>query len=434
MPFLTELDSRAAVKGSRDPLGLQAIWTRLGRHVVGNLTTVSDSVRDFTVVLLGFHFVERVAEAGAREDDLATFLRWEQLAAYARASVNRDYAFRGTDRVRKSLSEGGKVTLSASQESQILSNQKTYGLWGLYIMPSRASGLLEGTPNRLTPRAAEHVRQNCLPLLSKAGLGDGKEIVSLLGAARTRLDVGGPQRRLLEVVGRLLRLPLRSEEREFYRFHLLEGGPDDSTRGLQRQLAGVLEKTLGQEDFSYSPAVLSTLVRRARALDANGEELAARLERIRVSETVLAPVAYLFGYLLSQHGKNLESVVSALQKQWGIRVGTVDPVAVRSLKPEIEAAIGDAAAAERWTNVAEALAAGDYKALLSLLLDQNRFVMIQRNGSAPWAELRRGRLHVRFRDETSNLPRREELAGLWRFPYFLTSLRRVALTLREPGQ
>ena len=56
MPFLTELDSRAAVKGSRDSLGLQAIWTRLGRHVVGNFTTVSDSVRDFTVVLLGFHF------------------------------------------------------------------------------------------------------------------------------------------------------------------------------------------------------------------------------------------------------------------------------------------------------------------------------------------------------------------------------------------
>lgn len=45
-PFLTDLDSRAVVKGSRDPLGIQQIWTRLGRHVVGNLTTVSDSVRD----------------------------------------------------------------------------------------------------------------------------------------------------------------------------------------------------------------------------------------------------------------------------------------------------------------------------------------------------------------------------------------------------
>ncbi len=31
MPFLTALDSRAKIKGSRDPLGIQPIWTRLRR-------------------------------------------------------------------------------------------------------------------------------------------------------------------------------------------------------------------------------------------------------------------------------------------------------------------------------------------------------------------------------------------------------------------
>jgi hypothetical protein len=40
-PFLTDIDPQAAIKGSRDPLGLQTIWARLGRHVVGNLTTVT---------------------------------------------------------------------------------------------------------------------------------------------------------------------------------------------------------------------------------------------------------------------------------------------------------------------------------------------------------------------------------------------------------
>lgn len=65
-PFLTKLDSRAAIKGSRDPLGVQQIWTRLGRQVVGNLTTVSNSVPDFTVLLLGYYFVERVTNNGRR--------------------------------------------------------------------------------------------------------------------------------------------------------------------------------------------------------------------------------------------------------------------------------------------------------------------------------------------------------------------------------
>ncbi|SRR6266542_1262335 len=66
VPFLTDIDPQAAVKGSRDPLGLQTIWARLGRHVVGNLTTVSTSVRDFATLVLGYYFAERVANEAAR--------------------------------------------------------------------------------------------------------------------------------------------------------------------------------------------------------------------------------------------------------------------------------------------------------------------------------------------------------------------------------
>src|SRR4029453_19530505 len=96
-PFLTDLDSRAAIKGSRDTLGIQMQWTGLGRHVVGNLTTVSTSVRDFTTLLLGYHFAQEVSDRIGAGNELATFLKWEQLAAYARAYVNYDWAFRGTD-------------------------------------------------------------------------------------------------------------------------------------------------------------------------------------------------------------------------------------------------------------------------------------------------------------------------------------------------
>lgn len=103
IPFLTDLDPRAAVKGSRDPLGIQQIWTRLGRHVVGNLTTVSNSVRDFTVLMLGYYFAEQLAQELGAGSELATFLKWEQLAAYSRAKINNDFSFRGTDRVKRLL-------------------------------------------------------------------------------------------------------------------------------------------------------------------------------------------------------------------------------------------------------------------------------------------------------------------------------------------
>jgi len=87
VPFLTDLDPQAAIKGSRDPLGLQTIWARLGRHVVGNLTTVNRSARDFTTLVPGYYFAERIANEAGGDGDLAVFLRWEQLAAYARGEI-----------------------------------------------------------------------------------------------------------------------------------------------------------------------------------------------------------------------------------------------------------------------------------------------------------------------------------------------------------
>ena len=76
-PFLTLEDPNAKIKGSRDPLGLQPIWSRFGRHVVTNLTTVTTSVRGFTILLLGRYFGERLIEDGivGREEALNVFLR-----------------------------------------------------------------------------------------------------------------------------------------------------------------------------------------------------------------------------------------------------------------------------------------------------------------------------------------------------------------------
>ena len=69
--FLTLEDPRAKVQGSRDPLGLQPIWSRFGREVVTNLTTISRAVRGFAVVLLGRYFGELLVEDGrATEADV----------------------------------------------------------------------------------------------------------------------------------------------------------------------------------------------------------------------------------------------------------------------------------------------------------------------------------------------------------------------------
>lgn len=427
-PFLTDLDSRAAVKGSRDPLSIQQIWTRLGRHVVGNLTTVSNSVRDFTTLLLGYYFAEQIAQDLGPGTELSTFLKWEQLAAYSRAEVNSDFSFRGTEKVRKNLADDSRVCLSDDRSHQILSNQKIYGLWGLYTMPARSSGLVDGDPPRLTPPAADLVERFYLPILQEGAGRDAKRIRDLLRQKLSRIDLKKGDVGLVQAVGKVLKKGLRAREREFFRFHLLHSGPQDATRGLQQQLAELLAETLDHKDFVWSCATVGHLAKAARTKGEQWDALSHRLNRIRTSEAVLAPAAALFTYLLGLNGKTIHSVVARLTSEWGSGLRSVVPTEFGDLHAELSG--GDSVTGDRWVGIAESLASGDYKAVVTLLIDQNKSVMATRGG-APWIERRDGRLHVRFLDEQGTLPRQTELASLWRFPYFLDSLRIVADTLKE---
>jgi len=427
-PFLTALDSRAAVKGSRDPLGIQAIWTRFGRHVVGNLTTVSTSVRDFTVLLLGYHFAERVAASGETGTELATFLKWEQLAAYARGHVNEEYGFRGTQRVMRRLAEGNRMTISPDREHQILANQKIYGLWGLYTVPARSSGLVEPDSHRLTPVAHEFVQANYLSQLAKRGLGNGEQIVRMLGREQYHLHVDKRDADLLKAAASMLRSGLSEVEREFYREHLLLGGPEDRTRGLQRSFVDLIQPTLTEEDFAFDPVAVHALARESRRDGGEDDELAHRLDRIAVCETLVAPSSALFSFLLSYHGADIGEIARDIRLAWGERLPHIDPEPIADLRAEIASAY-DAEVAERWLQIGAGLHQGEYERAVELLLLQNGQVMAWRGGSAPWAELRKGKLHVRFRDESGFLPKRDELPRLWRFSYFLDSVHSMARTL-----
>lgn len=428
-PFLTDLDSRAAVKGSRDPLGIQAIWTRLGRHVVGNLSTVSNSVRDFTILLLGYHFAARVAESAGPGTELATFLKWEQLASYARGKVNEDWQFRGTERVRKNLDEGKPVTLSAQPVHQILSSQKLYGLWGLYSVPARASGLLDGVPARLTAPALDMVEQFYLPRLSKAGFHEGKRVVELLAHEQIRIDPAGTDQKLLAAIAGLLR-QYTAPEREFYRSHLLLGGPQDSTEGRQRQLAELLDPKLPEARFPWSPVAVTALAKEAERRGESWRPLAFRLRRIAVAETFLAPSSALYSHLLGCDDAATAEIAKRIKKAWGDRVTTVSVREVTELKAEL--GMGDENSGQRWVAIGQSMAGGDYKALITLLLRQNKDVMQSRGGAA-WIEEQNGKLCVRMSEERGALPDRSKLRTLWRFPYFLDSLCSVAFALKEGG-
>ncbi len=430
-PFLTDLDTRAAVKGSRDPLGVQPIWTRFGRRIVGNLTTVSTSVRDFTALLMGYYFVQRIEDAGGTEAPMSVMLKWEQLAAYARAEINKDWTFRGTERVKKALGAGSRVRIAADSSAQILSNQRIYGISGVYTVAARSSGFLVGEPLRLAPVAHKLVEDVYLPLFAEAGMREATEIVSRLGESHFVLDVRGNGRRLLEPIGKLLQRRVRAAERGVYQDGLLKGGPLDRTAGIQEVLAHVLSKSLDDPDWRLASGSMKRLERAARSQGAQGERLADHLNRIRTCESLLAPAVACFSLLMGSEGQTPRQVATTMRKHWGESVSSIDAGAVSALESEVSEATGDAESGAKWTRTAQAFADGQYELAISLLLDLNCAVMKARAGTAAWIELRGDYLRVRFRDDDNpSLPARDELRDYWVHSYFIHALRMMLLELR----
>lgn len=417
--FLTELDPRARIKGSRDGLGAQPVWSAMGRPLIGNLTTVTTDLAAFTTLLVGL----RLTEIGPAEDDAqrqAAFLVWEQMAGYVRHVVYDDRGFFGRQRIAArtaaAASNGGKVRLSADPAYQILSNQKTDGLLGNYTAPARASGLLApGSPARLTPQAAAFVDTTYLPRLAAAWGRDAQQLTRALTQSSYSFDVRDNSKRA--AVAAVLDPTLSAAERDFYRRHLIDGGPQDPTEGRQARLARLVQARPRPSDAPLGFYVAQL----AEDAERHGwADVGERLRRIAMCESVLAPASVLFSYLLGRDDAHVDTVIKDLRTVWGERLESVHPQAATVLPDQ------------QWRDVADALAQGEWRRLIQALAQRNATVMRERGGGLAWLEVTDGdRLRVRFRDEPTGLPAAEEMPDLWWYPYFLPSLIRLVTATKE---
>jgi hypothetical protein len=416
MPFLTELDSRAEIRGSRDPLGTVPIWSHFGRKVVGNLTTVSSTVRGFTTLLVGLYLAEQIHDADPDSSLLETFLKFEALGGYAR--VRRDPAdrsVRGILRVRSRLNGTKRIRISASTTDQILSNQKVYGLWGLYSQPARASELLEAQEQRLSPAARRFVEKQHGDLLSRRN-PSGRLLLDLLRREAFDLDPEGRHTELLDTLGRAHDRRLRTSERPFYEAHLCRGGDIDTTSGRQPELFELLREISGRE-FGWP----EFNVVRSGAEKRGSAALRQHLADIESMERLLVPSGMLFSFLLTQEGRTVEEIAAGVRKSW-TRGLAIHPAAIERLTPDIAAAVRSDENASRWVAMSYALSTKDYAEAIRTLLQLNASVMQSRNGSAAWIALESDRLRIRMSDDADSLPSPDEVLGRWKSTYFINSL------------
>jgi hypothetical protein len=433
MFFLTEIDPRAAIKGSRDPLGLQPVWTRFGRAVVGNLTTVTTSLRGFTTLLVGFYFVDELINSGrqSEEDRAALFMKFEQLVGYSRFAygaldAEHGEGLRGITRITERLAESKRVRISADRKHQILSNQKTYGIWGLFTVAGRHSGICDLEENRLTPGATDFVEKHYLPKLSYQGARRGGEVRRFLEEDQY-FEPKGRHRRLGRALAEIMGPRLSSEEREFYGQALIlgSGASEDPTHGRQAALWRHIDEVNSKGRFSFADpfdhAELVEIFKRARK--AKQEDLAARLDEILTLEPLLAAMARLFSLLLQRNTAAVSDVAAELDSAWGPGLTHLQLESVGRLESKMAETIGTDGAA-RLRRLATHLYDGRFLEAVDLACQHNAAVMKTRGG-APWISIDKGRLNVRLREHGAPLPESSELRSMWTNSYFINALKTV---------
>lgn len=419
--FLTLEDPRAKIQGSRDPLGVQPVWTRFGRRVVTNLTTVTTSVRGFTTLLLGRYFGEVLIEEGAagEQDALSIFLRMEQICGYARFASGDDTGrVLGVQRIRKFLEEGGStVAISTDPSGLILGDQKTYGLWGLYTVSARVSGLLKDGPVGLTPAAREFVEGQYLPAIRQV---EGKLRKLLQRGGRLSIRKND---KLFASMMRILQPKLSRAEVNFYSDYLRDArntGDHRVEADRQSRLASLLVNHADPAAGTGRDEVTKI----ARAADAVDEGLERALRRILRIEALIAPMENVFALLLARNGQTPKSVGETLRDRWGAPPPRFSEDPLDPLVNEIlEAAGPDQVQLMRRADAA--LWRGDYESLVRTLIDWNTLIMDARGG-ARWVRLVDDKLDVRFRGFEEKLPDRKGFRSLWRNSYFIDALKAIS--------
>ena len=271
--YLSEQDPNYRIKGSRDPLGFQTVWSRVGRHLIRHISSVSSGVRDFQTLLYARFFLDHIG--GDTAQLIKFFLKFEQASGYSRRlNIGIDDAFNGSEYINKVIASTPDV-FYCSTTDQLLSNQKSYGIWGKYSRPFRDIDFVDQASSQALLPAA---------LIEKT---DFQEICSIIKriyyeerVALTRGD--------LKTLSKLY-LNLTEDEVVFFRNNLLRV-PDETH--LQNEFYDLLIENpnlIPEKSFHLFHFIESAL-----SIPDISIELRKCLESISASETVLFRLNSMF--------------------------------------------------------------------------------------------------------------------------------------------
>jgi hypothetical protein len=389
------LDDRARPKGSRDPLGAEAIWSFMGRKIVGNLTTVTGSLDNFMVALLCCEF----ANSAANDADVQEhYLRFEQLAAYLKLCVRpRNDGILGITRARANFANP-PVYLGTAKTAQLLADQASYGLWGLYSSALESVGLIQDEHRRPTTAGKELITQ----IIAKLGEKNWETLCTL--AQRDRLEPAPVAKLAPAFCAMLSNETLRAVTVEA----LLARQKDCR---LQSELFVLMQNYLDEANDDATEPSIEAFCHWLLDPGAATKDMQAVIGRIRDLDPVLRRADMVMSWLQGKADTSMTDLASTLAPY------------LKGIAPEASwSDLGDLPYRSFLEEFHGACASGDADAVIRAVLAQNKRVMTARGGAA-WLDVDAGHsLVVRVRnDRSSGLDSLGEDAGPWRYTYFIGS-------------
>jgi hypothetical protein len=379
--FFTQLDDSLRPRGSRDPLGIELLWSGIGRKLVGNLTTVTRHLDNFIVTLVGFHLCVNETTG---QTDWESFERFEQLTCRARVRRGLSGVI-GVRRIRSSADF--PLKLGSDRHARILDNPRQAGLWGLYSTALTSAGLTNEL-RRPTP-LGEGIAEGFLATAH----GD----IWRLALDRRRLQVDEPDMKRMDKW--VVSLLADSASRKLLANRLLSGS--DSP---QRWHGEVFEQAHAFiRDKKQVPPAREFL----DWLSKKSELLQDFAHRALCFDETLTLSAITFDWLLGCHGhtaKKIEKDLAALAK-WPFRQPTMP-----NFSAEMSGNNEWRARADGLATFIEAMAQGAWREATERLLSHHARVVSGRNGS-PWCYWEQGRIKVVLNITPGTLPVADELSG-----------------------
>lgn len=271
--YFTKEDPDYSIKGSRDPLAFQVLWQHQGRKLIPYLSTVSGNLHDFQILCLAYYFYGKDPDNAF----VRFFLRFEQLMGYVRfdASGSSNNGFNGVESIRRKLKDTSRISISNTTEDEILSNQRSYGIWGKYNRPFQDIGFT------IKPEFKNIFSEKIEAIPGKISIE--RIINKVIANNQARFDMSD-----LDCIKPLLNYTKR--ERAFYTDMILKV---NSANPFQNELFQFISNNAIPGELDLYPFLDSF----AKALGNKNDPLKSILEEIVLTEKILCPLNYIFRYL-----------------------------------------------------------------------------------------------------------------------------------------